>query len=193
MKVARHIECLPLLAVCLLVGNGCVTKHLWETNDLEAWNQPAANPNLHLFQAKSENDLLVVYDEYGERRDAIHTHAYWLNENQRLIEQRSMPHFVSTNSISRLTAVPVLLATTDQALLPTPPYAIVETNGQAFTLYSVGGSVSPHDLPVYNDGKGKIEKFVITPLATGADLTIVGGFVGYLYLAWRCGATGPIY
>jgi hypothetical protein len=182
MNLARHIQCLSLLAMCLVLGNGCVTKHLWESGDLEAWNQPAANPNLHIFQATPGNDLLVVYDEYGERRDAARTRAYWLNENQKLTDQHRMPHFVSTNSISCLTAVPVLLAATNQTQMPTPPYAMVETNGQSFTLYSDSGTASQHDLPVYNDGKGKVEKFVLTPLATGADLTIVGGVIGYFCL-----------
>jgi hypothetical protein len=46
MKWKREIaRCLPVL-LALLCGSGCVTKHLWESNDLEAWNQPAANPNL---------------------------------------------------------------------------------------------------------------------------------------------------
>lgn len=37
-------------------------------------------------------------------------------------------------------------------------------------------------MPFYNDQKGKIEKFALTPLATAADITIVGGVVGYWYL-----------
>jgi len=192
MNPARQIQLLFLL-MSLMLGSGCVTKRLWDSNDLEAWNQPATNPMLHVFQANPKNDLLIVYDEYAERSDATRTRAYWLNENQKLIEQRSMPHFISTNSASGLTAVPVLLATTDQAQLPPLPYAIVETNGSSFTIHSDSGTMGPHELPVYNDRKGKLEKFALTPLATTADLTIVGGFVGYLYLAWRCGANGPIY
>jgi len=39
-----------------------------------------------------------------------------------------------------------------------------------------------HDLPFYNDQKGKVEKFALTPLATAADITIVGGFLGYCWL-----------
>jgi len=53
------------------------------------------------------------------------TRAYWLNENQKLIDDRAMPHFVSTNCASGLTTVPVLLAAIDQTQLPPLPYAIV--------------------------------------------------------------------
>jgi hypothetical protein len=189
----KYIVRLVFGLAVLILGNGCVTKHLWESSELEDWNQPAANSNLRVYQAEPKKDVLVIYDEYCERSDATRTRAYWLNENQKLISDRAMPHFVSTNSASGLTAVPVLLATTDQTQLPPLPYAIVETNGSSFTIHADGGTLGSHDLPVYNDRKGKVEKFVLTPLATTADLTIVGGFVGYLYLAWRCGANGPIY
>ena len=62
------------------------------------------------------------------------------------------------------------------------PFMITATNGQSFTLYSEGGISATHSLPFYNDGKGKVEKFVLTPLASTADLTIVGGVLGILYL-----------
>jgi hypothetical protein len=89
--------------------------------------------------------------------------------------------------------VPVFLAAANQINLPAPPYAIVETNGQSFTFHLDSGTIGPRDLPVYNDQKGKVEKFALTPLAATADLTIVGGFLGYLYFAARCGASGPLY
>lgn len=188
----KHIVRIVFGLAVLILGNGCVTKHLWESSEFEDWNRPAANSHLHVYQAEPKNDLLVVYEEYSERRDSTRARAYWLNENQKLVEDRHMPHFVSTNSIDHFSALPIYSAPIDVSHL-LPPFVITATNEQSFTLYSEGGASATHSLPFYNDRKGKAEKFALTPLATTADLTIVGGFVGYLYLAWRCGANGPIY
>ena len=188
MNLALQIQLLFLL-MSLMLGSGCVTKRLWDSNDLEAWNQPGTDPRLHVFQANPKNDLLIVYDEYSERSDATRTRAYWLNENQKLIDDRAMPHFVSTNSIDHLNALPTYSAPLDLPHLP-PPFVITATNGQSFTLYSGGGASATHSLPFYNDGKGKAEKFVLTPLATAADVTIVGGVIGYLYLEGLAGSGG---
>ena len=184
---AQHVVRFVLGLFLLTLGNGCVTKHLWENETLKAWNQPATNPNLRLFTAKQTDDLLVVYNEYSERSDKTHTRAYWLKENQKLLAQGRSPHFVSPIPASGISAIPVFFAGTNQ-INQAPPYALVATNGQSFTLYSVNGNAEPYDLPVYNDQKDKVEKFALTPLATAADITIVGGFLGYLYLQGLAGS-----
>lgn len=172
-----------VFGLCLLtLGNGCATKALWESGDLEAWKQPATNPNLRLFAAKQPNNILVVYDEYSERSDASHTRAYWLNQNQKLIADRRAPHFVDPRSAAGCAAIPVLFISTNEINLPTPPYALLATNSQSFTLHLSPDAVESHDLPFYNDQKGKVEKFALTPLATAADITIVGGILGYCWL-----------
>lgn len=181
MKLKVLARTIPLLA-CLLLANGCVTKALWQNSNLEGWNEPADNPNVRLFQSKPPGNLLVVYDEYHERSGITVTRAYWLNENEPLIQKRLAPRFVSTNSVFCLTAVPVFLLAPDGANLP-PAYAVVETNRQSFTLYADAVKTSSHDLPFYNDGKGKVEKAFFTPPAVTADLTIVGAILGYWYLA----------
>jgi len=168
--------------LCLsTLANGCVTKALWEGNGLEAWKQPADNPNLRLFAAKQPNDILVVYDEYSERSDATHTRAYWLNQNQQLIDTRHAPHFVDPNTAVGCAAIPVFPASTSGVNLP-PSYALIATNNQSFTLHAHDGATESHDLPFYNDRKGKVEKLALTPLANAADLTIVGGIIGYACL-----------
>ncbi len=177
----------------LLLGNGCVTQKLWQNDNLESWNEPAPDPNVRLFADQQKGDMLVVYDEFLGRHGATHTRAYWLNENEKLLEEHRAPHFVSTNLISSLSPIPVLSVTTNQVDFPPPPYALVENNGRSFTLHLDGNQTSTCDLPDYNDGKGKIEKLALTPLANTADLTIVAGFLGYLYLAAKCGATGPYW
>src|SRR5215471_10326068 len=88
----------------LLSGSGCATHALWSNDRLESWNEPAPKANLHLFDAGGQKGLLVVYDEYSDRHGTTKTRAYWLNENQKRLEQRRTPYFVSTNSSLHLAA-----------------------------------------------------------------------------------------
>ena len=177
MKIKRVARLLPLLL--LTFGSGCATNALWNNGNLEAIKEPASNINLRLFDAKRQNDLLVVYDEYSERNDGIRTRAYWLNENETLVNQRLAPHFVNTNLIHNLPSVPVFHASApSETNLTQALYAIVATNQQSFTLYSGNREISSYDLPFYNDGKGRVEKIALTPIAVTADLTIVGGYIG---------------
>lgn len=191
----KHIvRFLPLLLLTL--GSGCATNALWNNGNLEAIKEPASNVNLHLFDSKRQNDLLVVYDEYSERNDGIHTRAYWLNENETLMKQRHAPHFVNTNLLRDLPSVPVFSQRlSSETNLMQMFYAVVATNQQSFTLYSGNHEIGSHDLPFYNDGKGRVEKIALTPIAVTADLTIIGGvvviFCGYWYAASK--SSTPIY
>jgi len=177
MKVKYIVRLLPLLLLTLV--SSCATKALWNNGNLEAIKEPASNVNFRLFDSKRKNDLLVIYDEYSERNDGIHTRAYWLNENEMLINQRHAPHFVNTNLMRNLPSVPVFHASApSETNLTQPLYAIVATNQQSFTLYSGNREISSYDLPFYNDGKGRVEKIALTPIAVTADLTIIGGYIG---------------
>jgi hypothetical protein len=178
--------------LALALGSGCATKALWEGNAFEDWNEPASDGNLRLYGGGKHADLLVVYDEYSERRDRTHTRAYWLNQNEKRLERRRKPDFVSTNAALRMSAVPVFDQLPEGMNLP-PLYALFETNRQSFTLYSDSGPPTSHDLPDYNDGKGKIEKVALTPPAAIADVTILGGFLGYFYLQGIASGYNPSY
>jgi hypothetical protein len=180
LKIKCVAGLLPLLL--LTFGTGCATEALWNNGRLEAVKEPADHLNLRLFDAKRQNDLLVVYDEYSERSDGICTRAYWLNENQARVNQRCAPHFSNTNLMRNLPSVPVFYSTPRETNETLTHYAVVETDKQSFTLYSNNGKTSRHELPTYNDGKGRVEKIAMTPIAVTADLTIVAGFIGYLYL-----------
>jgi len=172
---------LPLLL--LTFGSGCATKALWTNGYLEDCREPASPVNLHLFDASQKNDLLVVYDEYSERSDRIHTRAYRLNENQSRMAQLRAPHFTNTNLTGNLPSVPVFYESTSiETNLTRTLYAVVATNNQSFTLYSGNREIGSHDLPVYNDGWGRVEKVAMTPLAVTADLTIVGGYLGCCFI-----------
>lgn len=175
---ARGLVRVLLVLLPAVVGDGCATHALWNKTSLDAFNQPAAEPNLHLFNVPPQSDLLAVYDEYSERGDAIRTRAYFLEQNQKRVERRRRPHFVNTNWLHGLMPVPVLGATNSPLTL----FALVATNHQSFTLYSGGRAVASRELPVYNDGKARAARIALTPVAVAADLTIVGGVVGYWVL-----------
>jgi hypothetical protein len=164
----------------LILNTGCVTKALWTNENLEAWNEPANDANVRLFADGKRDDLLVVYDEYSERSGVTNARAYWLDKNRKRLEQGRMPFFVSTNVALRLSAVPVLDALPEGSMPRF--YALQTTNQQSFALYSGTTQISSNDLPVYNDGRGKVEKAALTPLAVTADLTIVGSVIGYFCL-----------
>lgn len=172
-------------------GGGCATQALWENGNLEAVKEPASNLNLRLFAAKRQNDLLVVYDEYSERQDGIHTRAYWLKENQTRVDQRRSPHFASPRLMCNLSPVPVFYSATGETNWTLGNYAIVATNRQSFALHASDGTTSGHDLPTYNDGKGRVEKIALTPVAVTLDLTIVGGYL--FLLAWSEGCWSDIH
>ncbi len=187
VKIKSAFRLLLLSLLPAVAGGGCAINALWTKADLDDCNLPAQRANLRLFAEDSRGDLVVVYDEYSERHDSTRTRAYLLRKNQSRIEQQRSPLFTKTNSFWGLK--PVRLFLTPSAV-PTPPppfYAVLSTNSQSFTLCSNGHLTGPFALPVYNDGKGKAERIALTPLAATADLTIVGGVLGYSYVAgsWR--------
>jgi hypothetical protein len=178
--VRRQLLRIALL-LPLLTG-GCATHALWTEAQLDDWNEPAADPKLQLFDASQQKDFLVVYDEYSERHDSTRTRAYFLNQNEKRVEQGQKPWFVGAQLSRELPPVPVLsalpLANTNS---PPPIFAIVSTNRQSFTIYRDEQRAN-HDLPVYNDGWGRTDRIALTPVAMAADLTIVGGCLGYVWL-----------
>ena len=168
--------------------SGCVTKKLWtDTPSWDCWNQPAVDPHLRLFQTKK--DFLVVYDEYSERHDSIHSRAYLLRKNQKHVEKRLEPAFVERKLIRTTKPVPVITAAEVSPANPVP-FAVLETNRHAFVLFLGENVTNRCELPVYDDGQGKTMRIAFTPLAATADLTIVGGFLGYLYLQGMAGGGG---
>src|ERR1700678_2657793 len=168
-----------------LAGAGCMTNALWENDDLEAWKQPADKPNLQLFQGDPQTNLLVFYDEYSERNNAIHPRAYWLTENQTKVDEHVRPHFAPCSAKDHLPSVPIFYDPIPAGMtLPHGLYAVVATNKQSFTLFVDSRAIASHSLPIYNDGKRRTEKIALTPLAVTADATIVGPAIAGLLAYW---------
>jgi hypothetical protein len=170
-------QLLTMVLLLPLLTGGCATNALWNKTQLDAWNEPDDNSRLQLFDASRQKDFLVVYDEYSERHDSTRTRAYFLNQNDKRVEQGRKPHFVSAQLSRELPLVPVLqtLPLANTNFLPTV-YAVISTNKQSFTIYSSEQRTN-HDMPVYNDGWGRTDRIALTPVAVVADLTIVGGFL----------------
>lgn len=173
----------PLLLI-LLFESGC-TYALWTDGNLEAYKEPAQNPNLQLFQSQRRNDILVVYREHSERNDAIHTRAYWLNKNQRRVENQHAPVFARKNSARDLSPIPVFYSMPFKEDLNPSFYAVCDTNLDSFTLFSRNGELGSYRFPVYNDHWGVVEKTALTPFAVSADVTMAAGYVGILYAYCR--------
>jgi hypothetical protein len=178
---ARHFALLsPIL---LVLAGGCATKALWDNGRLDALKEPADKLNLRLFEATTQSNFLVVYNEYSERSGAVHTRAFWLKENQNLLAQGRTPRFTRPDATGNLTPVPVYYDPIPAGTtLPAGLCAVVATNKQTFTFFHAGRALASHDLPIYDDGKGKAERIALTPIAVTADLTVVGGVLGYVYL-----------
>jgi hypothetical protein len=165
-----------LLLLPVLAG-GCVTHKLWSEKRMDEWNGPAPNADLRLFRDERRDDVLVVYDEYADRRSVTNTRAFFLYQNQELLARNHRPVFVSTNLSRHLQPVPVFSSGTNHA--PEPCYAI-QTNAVGFTLFSDRRESRSYQLPAYNDGIGRVERIAWTPLTVTADLTIVGGVLAII-------------
>ena len=164
-----------LLLLPLLAG-GCATNALWTRTRMDAWNEPAANGCLKLFEARRENDFLAVYDEYSERHDCVRERAYFLNQNEKRVAEGRKPRFVDVRANEKLPLVPVLFAPPISTNSPETVYALMAADRQSFKLFS-GGSAMNYNLPQYNDDWGPAGRIALTPVAVVADLSIIGGFL----------------
>ena len=122
---------LRLLLLLPMLASGCVTHKLWSEKTMDEWNGPATNPNLRLYHDARQDDFLVVYDEYTGRHCTTNTRAFFLYQNLKPLDERSRPHFVSTNLAGQLPPVPVFTSMTTNVA---EPFFAVTTNGGNFTL-----------------------------------------------------------
>ena len=178
--------------LALLVSQSGCTYALWTNGNLDAYREPMPDPSLHLYESRQSNDVLVVYQEISERNDAIRTREYWLNKNEKRIDNLHQPIFVSKKSARQLSPIPVYDSMPKDVGSKQGFYAVCETNQPAFTLYSGQQEIGDYKLPVYNDRWGYVEKTALTPITTSVDLTIVGGWIGILYLYSRAGEPVPL-
>jgi hypothetical protein len=175
----RKLQAVLLLMLPLL-GGGCMTHRLWTESGLDDWNQPAANPDLRLFQDARRNDVLVLYNEFSERHDITRTRAFYLQPNLKPLAQHTCPHFVKVQTAANLAPIPVFCP-----FPSTPPggiYAVTATNNTSFAIFSDQRQTGSYELPFYNDGVGRAERVALTPVAATVDVAIIGGVVGCTFV-----------
>ena len=175
------------LGIVVFTLGGCATKSLWEQGSVAAFNEPAPEARVRLYQARGRSDVLVVYEEFSERKAAVRTRAYYLQENASRLEHRRAPHFVGAKEARSLEPIQMQVTTNKASVLTGAELsALVNANGRAFTLWLNGEKIGEHELPVYDDGSGSVKRVLWTPAAVVADATIVGGAL-FLW-AWSSGA-----
>jgi hypothetical protein len=168
-----------LAALSLLLG-GCATPALWEEGRFARFHEPADPPNLLLFHSKHGSDILVEYDETREGSDSIWRRAYWLEPNVERLRDRRKPQFVRADGSHGLEPIHVFESPAN--LVPpvgTSSWAVISTNGRAFTIWSPDKKMEEYELPVYRDASGRVKQVLLTPATVTADLSIVGGVVAY--------------
>ena len=184
----RWLVRMVLFALPLALTGGCATRAVWGNDHLEAWNEPAANLNLRLYDVPARHDFLVVYTEHSERREKLRTRAYFLNENEPRLAAKDAPHFVNPKLMAKYPPVPVYSQSLAVTNAPSDlTYAVLETNGISFLLYQPDAELpEEHVLPIYNDGIGKYERAALLPPAVVVDTTVLAVWGG-LICWWALG------
>jgi hypothetical protein len=176
-----------LLAIISLLMTGCertLTSKLWHTRDFAQSAYPAAPAKLEVFQEAAHGRLLVRYQEYSEKNNALTPRAYWLVENHELVEAGKRPKFVEFGQLEGLrllTACTNAAECTNRATAAVSAYAPLK-NGQSFVLCQPGREEGPYSLPAYDERTGTTTKVVLTPLAVVGDTVIVGSVVGIFFV-----------
>lgn len=182
MKVMRASQ-LGLLAVALLVLNGCVTQKLWEER---AFRQPATPSNLELAFDPRRQDVLVRYDEFSDRSFKTQPRAFYLYRNVARLEAGRKPNFVAPSRAAKLVSLPVQPA--ENPLLDDPAvelHASLVADGAGFKLKSRTNELGEFHLPVYADGVQRTGQVLLTPFAVVADIVTAATVIGLL--AWASG------
>lgn len=195
MKVKPSVELSQLVvAGLLLLLTGCKTveKHsltyrLWDNRDLSKWSEPAPNPNLAIYEATNDADLLVQYDALSEKHSAAKRRAYFLLRNEARIAAGKKPELVSVAVADGMKPIAVL--PTQVAVTNLPPelaaYAVVTNMGRGFTLYRPAQPAATFDLPVYAETSGTPTRIALTPFAVAGDTVMVGVLAaGVGFLLW---------
>jgi hypothetical protein len=134
MNLARIARLLSFLAPLAL--GGCSTNSTSSGGASARYNQPAYPSNLKLFHSATSEDVLVQYNEWWRGKQEPHPRAYWLAKNKDAIERKLKPDFASLQASRGLVPIPVIEASAESIPTSAPGfYAVIETNGAAFTLY----------------------------------------------------------
>ncbi len=186
-RICTQIFLLALLS-CLMTG--CVTSALWEDGRFARFREPAAPPNLRLFESEAKHDILVQYDEWQDVSEKLRPRTYWLGQDRKPFSNPHKPAFVSSRAVKGLSPIPIYDSSGFVAQANVGLAAVMVWNPTGFTLYSGDRALGDYALPVYEVGLARTKKMLLTPLAVTADAGIVAG---YLFLIYAQGCAGGNY
>src|SRR5437899_6906912 len=150
----RNLLSVVLLVVQLPLLTGC-TAVLWERSTFSTYYHAANPANLQVYYSDERKDLLVQYDEAGNKEKTVCTRYYWLQPNLKLTEQGRKPNFapppVSLDDKQLLPQTPI-------AFNPAPPglkglYLVCRPDDIRFEVYSGTNQLKSCILPDYDGGQ----------------------------------------
>jgi hypothetical protein len=167
-----------LLAIVLL-GNGCVTRSLWE----ERGYHPAANSKLRLSYSPLKSNILVQYRESRGTSESSRARAYWLFDSHG-VPKEGKPHFVNPKNRKQLIPIPLVTEHQGSNTVSTSSYlAIADSEQQDFYLWREETLLGHFELPAYSREASTAVKVVVTPAAVTADVLCAAAMVlGFLEL-----------
>jgi hypothetical protein len=168
---------MPLATGCDTLCESTLTGRLWDEGRANHC-LPAPKPNLKLYRAPDNEDVLVTYDELREKNDSIQRRAFFLKPNVRKLEERKRPKFVKASKVAELRWISVVEAGSTNAPVGEQVVVKVSADGQEFALISHGAELGPYVLPIYLDRGSQVRRAVLTPLATMGDVIVVVVIVG---------------
>jgi len=179
---------LLLLATgCQTVENYSLTYRVWDNDSWCKFSDPAANPNLALFEATNNADVLVQYDAFSEKHSRVERHAYYLHPSQARVDAEPKLEWVKPSAADGMKPIPVLPTQGALTNQPSglPAYAVVTKNGRGFTLYRPMEPESAFDLPFYAETSGTATRIMLTPFAVVGDTVMVGAVAAVVgFLLW---------
>jgi hypothetical protein len=183
-SILRHSRVF-LTVVLAALGCGCksvqecsLTCKLWE-NEVRSYCEPLPNPELVLFDAASQNDVLVQYSATSDRHDGVLRRSYFLEANRARVLADKSPHFFHGKLHESWKAIPVNGQTPSFARSVTA-YAYATAEGKDFTLYRQSRPPEPCQLPDYRDDHNTLKRAALTPLAFAGDVVIFGSVIGFV-------------
>lgn len=169
---------LPFLQGCGSLQEYSFTGRLWSDEFLASHHEPANDPGAKAFLKANHQDVLITYDEQKESSDNIKRRAFYVLENQRLLEARKKPHFVSLKTAAGLEPVPIFWETNRFETNAIASAVIFSTNYHSLELILTNQNQGKFTMPLYEDGHGRQTQVLLTPLAVTADAGVVAAIAG---------------
>ena len=185
--LGSNLFVLPFVLASLLL-TGC-TAQLWNCQT-RSFCEPAANPDLALYESKSKSDVLVEYTAISDLRDQAVRLAYFSEANKKRIAAGEKPRLVNPKQARKMQPIPIM-GLSAKINPPAAPNGIVEVAGdqRSFTLYRPGHKPENGALPFYQDGYGTAEKVALTPVTVLADASMASA-VAAVFAWYVCAQSG---